>query len=1151
MGEGAKKNADAESGPARNLRMRLSVVLPALALALAVGAVALRLAGGPRMDGILILGAAGAALLLAIDMLLRPPAAVISAALDSEPLKELLDSAGPMVMGVGLDGRFTYLNPAAERMLCYNAAELKQMAHAGEILAPGQGERLVQEMLRLRAGANSAPDSADDLLAAFNESVSSLPPSQVPSFEAQLCRKDGTIIPVALHISAVRDSSGAFTGLVAVALDQSAVLRQEQALRESQERYRDLFENSSEMIATLSPGGQFLYANPAWKRGFGLDNAALLKLDSFEEIFGSSCRSEAAALFRRALDGEVVDRAPLRNHTPDGRVLELELTLSQRQKAGNPLAVRCLLRDVTQQKQREHRLALQLVVGQIVGENTSPEVAAMRILEALCASQGWDVALKWEVNADENRLEFCTAWGAPGKRTEALIQESMGLTMARGDDLPGRVWRDGRPVWITSLASMPPTPRIQAALHHEMVSGWAVPVRVGNKVLAVLEFYCHYNLREDREALAAMETVATSLGQMLARTRERGRAEELYRQREILLDSVADGICGVDRRGMVSFANPAAARLLGAPASQLTGKPVHELLHGSVAEGNGCAEDCPLRRAAEHHMPVSGEDTIYRSDGISFPAEYALTPILEQGRFSGSVLSFRDVSQRFALDRLKDEFISTVSHELRTPLTSIRGALGLLSSGILGEMNDKAANLLRIALTNSDRLVRLINDILDLERIQSGREPLTFRPVPLGDIVRQAMDGMQPVADAAGVQLIHDATQVEIAADPDRLLQVLTNLLSNAVKFSPANSTISVILRPGVSGVTLSVIDHGRGIPADKLEAIFGRFQQVDASDSRQKGGSGLGLAICRTIVLQHSGRIWAERNPVRGSTFRVYLPYKPSGPVAEMGDLDQEVGQGTVLLADANTIERPAIAAQLSRHGYRVVEAGNVEQTLAAAHAGVEAILLDTALDGMIGWEILPLLRRLAPEAKTPVVLLSVATQRGAADLPADAQGIVTKPVGDDALLAELARVLSPPGEKTRILVVEDDVDLAHVIGEMFSRDGIEVELAHTRQAALDACFAFQPNLMVLDIGLPDGDGFNVVDWLRQQRTLAGMPLVVYSGRQLTPVERRQLTLGPTHFLTKARVQPQQLEALVLTMLRSSRRMEEAILAVPAATEQ
>jgi PAS domain S-box-containing protein len=343
-----------------------------------------------------------------------------------------------------------------------------------------------------------------------------------------------------------------------------------------------------------------------------------------------------------------------------------------------------------------------------------------------------------------------------------------------------------------------------------------------------------------------------------------------------LLEALPEGICGLGQQGLVHYVNPTAARLLGLPAASLMGKSAHELLHGAAGPSRPCDADCPLRRAGNRQTASGGEETVFRADGSSFAAEYALTPLDEAGSFAGFVLSFRDVSQRFALERLKDEFISTVSHELRTPLTSIRGALGLLSSGMLGEVNSKAANLLRIALTNSDRLVRLINDILDLERIQSGRKLLAFRPVQLGEIVRQAIDGMQPMADAAGVRLIHDSTRVEIDGDADHLLQVLTNLLSNAVKFSPADSTISVSIEPGANGVTLSVIDQGRGIPADKLETIFGRFQQVQAADARQKGGSGLGLAICRTIVLQHTGRIWAERNAERGSTFRVYLPYKP-----------------------------------------------------------------------------------------------------------------------------------------------------------------------------------------------------------------------------------------------------------------------------------
>ena len=170
--------------------------------------------------------------------------------------------------------------------------------------------------------------------------------------------------------------------------------------------------------------------------------------------------------------------------------------------------------------QRERRVALQLVVSEIVGENTSPEIAAMRILEALCCLPGLGCGpAAGKSTLEENRLEFCSAWGAPGRRTETLIQESMGLKLSSGDDLPGKAWQDGRAMWVADLASMPSANlHTQTAQRHGMVSGCAVPVRVGNKVLAVLEFYCHFCLRENREAMAAVETVAASLGQMLARS---------------------------------------------------------------------------------------------------------------------------------------------------------------------------------------------------------------------------------------------------------------------------------------------------------------------------------------------------------------------------------------------------------------------------------------------------------------------------------------------------------------------------------------------------------------------------------------------------------------------------------------------------------
>ena len=1127
-----------------------------------------RLMWGPSINGLIVVAVLAGVIPLSLLLLFRPSRNDSSKPKSSpgELAEALLHSTSPMVLATAMDGRFTYLNPSAERILGLRASELVGRAQMSEIFAPGEMDRIGQWLRKLHPngvrGKVNLAAPADPMRDCVNY-VLQFPPSQLRGIDLQLKRSDGNTFPATLYLSAIRGTDGKPSGILAVALDQTLSHRQERALRESRERYRDLFENANEMIATLNPAGQFVYVNPVWKSCFGLADSDFNKLESLEMVFSSDCRSEVGRLFGLALEGETVEREPVRTHTVDGRVLDLELSLSRRQKADNPLAIRCLLRDITPQKQRERRLALQLVVSQIVGQSTSPEVASSRILESVCLSQGWDAALLWTLNEEEDQLQFYSAWGAPGKRSEALIQESMGKTIGRGPDLPGQVLVQGRAVWMEDLATVlangSPSERVQAALRYELVTGWAIPVRVENRMIAILEFYCHQRHREERETMATLETVSSSLGQMLARSREQGRVEELHRTQEILLDTIEDGICGADRTGLASLVNPAAGRLLGATPEELTGSSVHNLLHGAAKGGSVCGEDCVLLRALTRKVSISAETTVYRRDGSCFPAEFSLTPILEQGRFTGSVLSFRDISQRFALDRMKDEFVSTVSHELRTPLTSIRGALGLLSAGLLGQMSDKAANLLRIALSNSDRLVRLINDILDLERIQSGREPLSFRPIALGEIVRQAIDGMQPVADAAGVQLIHDANLVQIAADPDRLLQVITNLLSNAVKFSPEGATVSVTLREGSSGVTLSVIDQGRGIPADKLDSIFDRFQQVDASDSRQKGGSGLGLAICRTIVQQHAGRIWAERNPVCGSTFRVILPFQPHMVAAHSETPIIEPDRGRVLVADANQTTRPLVANQLRRQGYFVVEAASVEETLAAVSAGdtdqpsdgrprIEAILVDISLDGLNGWEILPRLRMEPAAAGVPIVLLSVDHPNPSLPIPSGADGWVSQSPNDETLLNELARVLSSPGEKARILVVEDDVDLARVIGAVFAKDGIEVKLVHTRQAALDACLSFKPQLLVLDLSLPDGDGFNVVDWLRQHEDLAHLPLVVYSAREIAPAERSQLQLGPTHFLTKAKVQPQQLESLVLTMLRRSRQMEESLCLVPPA---
>ncbi|BAZ21459.1 serine/threonine protein kinase and signal transduction histidine kinase with GAF and PAS/PAC sensor [Kalymmatonema gypsitolerans NIES-4073] len=246
------------------------------------------------------------------------------------------------------------------------------------------------------------------------------------------------------------------------------------------------------------------------------------------------------------------------------------------------------------------------------------------------------------------------------------------------------------------------------------------------------------------------------------------------------------------------------------------------------------------------------------------------------------VAQIQDITEQHAIEQMKNEFISIVSHELRTPLTAIQGFLGLLNTGNYDNKPEKAKRMLQQALTNSDRLVRLVNDILDLERLSSGRVQLVREVCQAEDLMQRAVEGVQSIAIAAAITLSITPTTARVWASPDSIIQTLTNLLSNAIKFSPPNSVIILSAQPQTDSVLFQVKDQGRGIPADKLEKIFERFQQVDVSDARAKGGTGLGLAICQSIVQQHDGNIWVESTFGEGSTFYFTLPIPPAGMIRE-----------------------------------------------------------------------------------------------------------------------------------------------------------------------------------------------------------------------------------------------------------------------------
>jgi signal transduction histidine kinase/CheY-like chemotaxis protein len=399
-----------------------------------------------------------------------------------------------------------------------------------------------------------------------------------------------------------------------------------------------------------------------------------------------------------------------------------------------------------------------------------------------------------------------------------------------------------------------------------------------------------------------------------------------------------------------------------------------------------------------------------RADGV---AEVARMSVAFNGmaeRMERTVTGLREV------DRLKSEFVSVVSHELRTPLTSIRGSLGLLDSGAFGAMPDPATGMLKIAISNTDRLVRLINDILDLERIEAGVETLDLRPCSLGEVMEEAAAGIRHTFHEAGVDLVVRPVNAPLVADPDRIVQAITNLLGNAVKFSGRGGRVELegTIRPGEA--VLRVIDHGRGIPRDKLGTIFSRFQQVDASDAREKGGTGLGLAIVATIAEKHGGRVEVESELGRGSTFSLVLPLAGTADVR---------------------------SGRWSRRGDR---------------------------------------------------------------------------------------------EGPLVLVVEDDPDLAAVLQSTLERHGIGVVSAASAEDAIACGLEAVPDLLVLDVELSAGDGYEVVRQLRAHDRLRNVPTVVFTVHNLSQAERARLRLGDTVFLTKGPNPTADLEGEVLDLLELDR---------------
>ncbi len=616
----------------------------------------------------------------------------------------------------------------------------------------------------------------------------------------------------------------------------------------------------------------------------------------------------------------------------------------------------------------------------------------------------------------------------------------------------------------------------------------------------------------------------------------RMRAEEQIRWErywnDLILQSAGEGIGGVGLDGRITFINQAGEELVGWSKEELIGQHEHAVLHHSRPDATPYPkEECPIcATLTDGGTHQATNEVFWRKDGSAFPVELLSTPIRdERGEVVGAVVTFQDITERRSAEQLKDEFISTVSHELRTPLTSIRGSLGLLASGLIQGSPDKTQRLLDIAVENTDRLIRLINDILDFERLQSGKLEIRPEACDAADLMARVDELMQPVAQEAEVTLSVSPQSASLWADPDRVVQTFTNLLSNAIKFSPRGAEVRLTAQQDGDHMLFKVGDQGPGIPADKVEDIFERFKRIEDARSRGKDGAGLGLAICRSLVERQGGRIWVESNLDKGSIFFFTLPTtkeviptngetKPCAP--------------TVLVCDDDPSFLEVVSALLESGGYRSITAlSGREAVEQAAALQPDAILMDILMPGMNGWETLAALKEHPETADIPVIIISCLQQEGEADLTQVVDWL-SKPLDESALFRALRRAFTGGERAARLLLVEDDEDLAGVLTAQFQRYGIETFIASTGSEAIQLAQSVLPDLLILDLILPERDGFEVVDWLRMHDRLGRVPLIIYTAKDITQSERERLKLGETLIVTKGHVTPEEFEKRVIGLL-------------------
>ncbi|MCG7379307.1 PAS domain S-box protein [Paenibacillus sp. ACRSA] len=839
----------------------------------------------------------------------------------------------------------------------------------------------LEDLIRMNREHLCPPDSEKSRQQCIDEVLAGRSVSNSLKFyhrDGSLRQADITYVPITAEEEVV--------GIYGIAKDVTEIMEVERKLHETQEKYQILAEHAQDLITKCSLDGELLYVSPSVYPLLGYRP---------EEVTGKSFKDYCyPGDYPDPLDVSVIGNGcTMRVLHKKGHYIWMEtLAKPVSGREGEDTQVVSISRDITQHKDADRRLRESRQRYKSLFEHTPAAVYSLD-LEGRYSS------------VNRNLVQLLNI-----PRSE-LIGRSFLNNLDKSEVQNGKTYfeqvKQGKPQHYETCV-------VNAKGRKIDVSIMNVPIIVDQELVGVYGILSDITERKDYTE----------------------RIQELSKQHTLILNSVTEGIYGLDADGITMFMNPAAASMFGYEVKELVGKSSHPIMHHSRADGSYFpVEECPIHMTVmDGQRRLIKEDVFWRKDGSSFLVEYQVTPIIDQGQIQGAVVVFNDVTGEREIVRAKEtaelaaqaksEFLSMVSHEIRTPMNGIVGMTELLIGTDLSEEQREYAQIIQ---ESGDALLNILNDILDFSKLESGKMALAYEPFSLRKMLEQVAELFKSRANEKQLKIryrLNPSIPEFMVGDAMRIRQILVNLVSNALKFTDQGSidvTVDIIKgrRPESSVLDFAVKDTGIGIPADKLDQLFQSFSQLHPVINRKYGGTGLGLVISKRLVEIMGGSISVESEEAEGSTFRFAVPATsvdvPEEEAARQFSHDR-TRQGdkipiSILVAEDHPVNRKILTEYLEKLGYTPdVCTNGVEAIEAISQKTYDIVLMDIQMPVMDGLKATDLVHRLIPQDRLPTIIAVTGNSKREdkeACLEIGMRDFISKPV----MLSELKRVLQQWG--------------------------------------------------------------------------------------------------------------------------------------------